>query len=104
MQATGMMPNGEEKKETSANTVSTKKDPRGEWTPNLLCPKCYAKGVFVKEGMPPLCADCLKIELGLTKRLYDKAMKVKAQKKRTTKVQTPSSQQSQEPPQIGSSK
>lgn len=40
-------------------------DPRGQWEPKIICPKCGAKGVFLKEGAIAICGDCLKIEKGL---------------------------------------
>jgi hypothetical protein len=40
-------------------------DPRGEFIKGIPCPLCKADGVFLKKGQVPICADCLKIELGL---------------------------------------
>jgi len=40
-------------------------DPRGQYVKELVCPGCKSKGVYLKKDMPPYCADCLKIELGL---------------------------------------
>jgi hypothetical protein len=40
-------------------------DPRGQYVDEIQCPGCKTLGVFLKKNMPPYCADCLKIELGL---------------------------------------
>jgi len=55
----------EKKKQNNKVGISGADDPRGLWEPRLICPKCYNKGVFLKQGNPPLCADCLKIEKGI---------------------------------------
>jgi hypothetical protein len=40
-------------------------DPRGQYVEEIKCPGCKSLGVYLKANMPPYCADCLKIELGL---------------------------------------
>jgi len=40
-------------------------DPRGQYVDDIKCPGCKTMGVYLKKQMPPYCADCLKIELGL---------------------------------------
>jgi hypothetical protein len=39
--------------------------PLGQYAKELVCPGCKEHGVYLKKDMPPYCADCLKIELGL---------------------------------------
>jgi hypothetical protein len=39
---------------------------QGVWVPDLICPKCSNKGVFLKKGEMALCKDCLKIEKGIS--------------------------------------
>ena len=47
----------------SHNSKDNMKD--GLWAPDLICPKCLQKGVYLKSGEQTLCKDCLKIEKGI---------------------------------------
>jgi len=39
-------------------------DEFGRFEPEVICPKCQTKGVWIKDGQQALCSDCIRIENG----------------------------------------
>lgn len=66
----------EPKKNIKQSTPKPQMDPRGIYMKDIICPGCKTEGVYIKKQMPPYCADCLKIELGLGNITEDKPKKI----------------------------